>query len=162
MNNQDNYSIEKRELIIKDWETGFEMYNKHVAQITALRGWNLTLMLAYLGFVTSIKLFDIFLIIPMIFVIVGFFILELFEGMYMQFIGRQILKIERIFSIIEERKRNQEIDEYRFRDLELLNQSYIGKVKWAFTHAKGMRVVFWYTFLLLFSIGTFFLLKAKL
>ena len=40
---QDNRTPDDRDLVVKDWETGFGMYNKHVVQITVIRGWTLTL-----------------------------------------------------------------------------------------------------------------------
>jgi len=162
MTDQHNRLPDNRDLVIKDWETGFAMFSKHVAQITALRGWTLTLLLAYLGFLTSIRQFDWYLQVPMGFVIGGFFILELFEGMHMQFIGRQTLRIERIFANPDTDAQNHEIQKHRFRNLELFDCTYRDKLKWALAHAKGIQLLFWYSFVLLFAFGTFHLLRANL
>lgn len=162
MSEQNIYIPDHMDLVVKDWEIGFGMYSKHVSQITTIRGWTLTLILAYLGFLVSTQNFNLYLQIPMAFVIGGFFILELIEGMHMQFIGRRTLKIERIFSHPDIETRSREIKQYLFRDVELHERTHTDRLKWILSYAKGVRVVFWYFFLLLFAFGTFYLLRAKL
>jgi hypothetical protein len=150
-----------RDIVMKDWETGFAMYTKHVAQITALRGWTLTLLLAYLGFLMGIRHFDWYLQVPMGFVIGGFLILELFEGASMQLVSRRTHRIEQIFANPDPDAQNHVLQRYRFRDLELSDCTYVDRLSWAMAHLKNPKVIFWYCFVLLFAFGTFHLFKAN-
>jgi hypothetical protein len=136
----------KEELVIKDWEKGFDMHTKHNSQVSLIRGWTITLLMAYFGFLTSIKRFEFVFIIPMMLIIAGFLILELFEGIYLVSIGRQLHEVERIFMIRDINQRDVCIDKYQFRNLQLAKRRFTDKILSAVSYIKSYRVIFWYSF----------------
>ena len=88
----------KKELIIKDYEGAYDSYKRHESHIFTIRGWTITLIVAYLGFLITLNNFsNYFLILPVAILLFFFFLLESAERCYMSLTGDTMLRIEKIF-----------------------------------------------------------------
>ena len=130
----------KGDLLKKDWEISFNMYTKHILQITSVRGWTITLLIAYLGFLASFNKFDVIFIGPMVLIILGFFILELFEATSLTFISNKVQEVEQLFMLDDPDKFIVGIENYLFRNFEY--QTYTKKFLSIMYYTFKIRVIF--------------------
>ncbi len=144
----DEFLDRKRSLILKDLDTGFASYNRHASQIISIRGWNITLLVAYLGLLSSTGWANVSSsLLAAFFVTLGFWGLEMAERASLKANVENVMKIEKILSIEDQLEFEAELRKYKSRDLQLLEVTFKQRLSWAFS---GMRlgVGVWYGFLL--------------
>jgi hypothetical protein len=109
----------KVSIVEKEIDTGFDVYTRHFAQLSTLRGWTLTLALAYLGFLLTVKSSDFLPVIPFGLILIFFMYLESGERINMRQTGLEVRLVEKIFMENDPAKFKKLVEEYEFRDLRL-------------------------------------------
>lgn len=142
----------KRKLdhIRKDYETAYSSFERHNSQIMHIRGWSITVVIAYLGFAKSISMsLSISLAFPVFVAVLGFYILEAFQLMYCLVNGLNIRQIDRIFSIENDAEFHNTVRKYVFRNLELKNMQTMDKIKKLRCAMYSKETILWYLFLII-------------
>ena len=148
----------KKEMILKDFETAFSCYTRHVSAITGIRGLTVTLLTAYSGFLIKIDQFEQYvLVLPILLIILAFFAVEAFERRSMKFLGEEVRRIERVFMIEDCQEFEQQIVEYEFRDIRLQKKiSFLRKFRELLICMRPLSVLTWYLFLTITFILMYF------
>ena len=68
----------KIQLLMKEYDTAYSANSRHSSQIVSLRGWTITLLLAYFGLLQTgdSEQFTLVVVIPTVLILGGFFVLE--------------------------------------------------------------------------------------
>jgi hypothetical protein len=153
----ENYIKRKTQIVLKDLDQSFSSYSRHSSQITTLRGWSITLVVAYIGLiVTKSKInFSFISFLPILFIIVGFLALEIIERASMLFNANNAKEIQDLFSYENEDQFIEKIISYITMDQKLSTMSFQVKLKWLFSAIFGRKHIVWYSFLIL---AVFFIL----
>lgn len=107
----------KADVIVKDWEIAHATYQGHFNYISTLRGWTVTLLLAYIGFLVSIKSDNFLIILPFVIVLLVFMYLEGGARARAALLVDEIRGIERIFMESDAVKFTELVRAYEFRDI---------------------------------------------
>lgn len=149
--------LESKVLVIaKEIDTAFEAYTRDFSQIATIRGWTLTLALAYTGFLISIRSTSPVTILPLGVVLLLFMYLESRERMEMSLNGDEVCKVEEIFMENDPAKFTDMIQQYEFRDMRQKKQrtSRIQRWKAQIGHIRALSIIAWYSLLFLLTAGT--------
>lgn len=140
----DKYFKRKEKLVINDFKTAFNSYEKIVGKIINVRQWTVTLMsgLVLLSLTETIPVYKIILVA--ILIIISFLLLELRERSSMSFDKKEIVELEKIFMIKNDFIYKQKIYDYIFRDLKLEKLGRKSKFKHLLKSCRNIEVVFWY------------------
>ncbi|MBI5649479.1 MAG: hypothetical protein HZC40_03380 [Chloroflexi bacterium] len=147
----------KISIIAKEIDTGFESYTRHFAQRATLRGWTITLALAYMGFLISIKSNNFLAVLPFAIVLLLFMYIESGEIATMALDGSEVREVEKIFMESDPTKFTVLIQQYEFRDIRLHKQQPSG-IRGRIARLKYMLslgMIAWYSFLLLLVLATY-------
>ncbi len=150
MNLEKEFIERKYQLAKFDLETGFSCNVRHTNQITAIRGWCITLIVAYLGllFTKSDGAVSFLHLSPLILIIVGFSYLELNEKVHAQINAKNVRDIQNIFSHENEEIFKKQISEYITRDLYFKENFGREKSKYLKMAIKSRSTYSWPTLLL--------------
>jgi hypothetical protein len=85
--------------------------------VSTLRGWTVTLLLAYLGFLVSVKSTNVLTILPFVFVLLLFLYLEAGSRARLTALRTEMGEIENIFMETDAAKFTQLIQKFEFRSL---------------------------------------------
>ncbi len=139
----------KKELILLDYQTLFDVYGREFTVIYSFRGWAVTLLTAYFGLLFTVKPINNPLInLPGIFIIISFYILEIAERSVMRRLLKEVRYIESIFMIQSSKDFRREITKYEFRDLRDVKIPLKKKVGDFLLSIFHLQVVAWHLFLL--------------
>lgn len=154
MENGDVLLIEtKKELVIKDLETAFQVNAKLSSYHIALRGWSLTLTLAYSGLIISGKVSSSIMLLPLSVVFGVFAYLEANIRRSGDFSRETIIAIEEIFMRSNWDDFAKGIQQYQFRDLRYQRRS-LGRgikenIQTILISRYSSRIILWYFLLLI-------------
>ena len=141
----DVYFKRKENLVIKDFETAFKCYDKLIGKIASIRQWNVTVMVAMIVFTLANNTPRPDMAIPVIIFFFATLALELRERSSMRFDKQQILELERIFMLKDQKEYEARIENYLFRDLVLRDLGRKSKVMHLIKSIGNNEVIFWYT-----------------
>lgn len=151
----DNKSLEfKTELIYRDFDSLFSVYERETSIIFSFRGWTVTILTGYFGFLlignSSLSFWLIYLI-PL-FIITSFFLLEVAERSVMLKLLKEVRNIEKVFMEKDNNKLIKKIIEYEFRDLRDRKEGMKTKMKYFGKAIITPQVISWYLFLILSTV----------
>lgn len=139
----------KKELVLLDYESLFQVYGREFTIIYSFRGWSVTLLTAYFGFLfTTRPIADQLINIPGFFIIIAFFILEIAERSVMRRLIKEVRYIESIFMLQSPKDFKKQITEYIFRDIRDENLTIKIKVRDLLLSIFNLQVIIWNAFLL--------------
>ena len=139
------YLKRKENLVIKDFESAFKCYEKLLGKIANVRQWTVTVMVALIVFTLTSKDFSLKDIIATVLIcFCAFLILELRERSSMKFDKTVILEMERIFMIQDNDDYETKINEFKFRDLRLVDIKRKQRCLHLLRSLKKPEVIFWY------------------
>ena len=143
------YTRRKKDLIMKDYDTAYDSYKRHESHIFAIRGWTITLSVAYMGFLIAIDGFEnnLFLL-PAIFSFLVFLILESLESRMISFVWNELLKIESIFMIESDEEFTKEIIQYKSRNTRINELTRKDLIRRSFLSMLRLATLLWYFFLI--------------
>lgn len=104
---------------MKELETAFDSYARHRAQIATLRGWSLTVFLAYVGFLIALKSDNFLVVLPYGAFLLLFVRQEAKEQLAGRFDSAEVQKVEEIFTETNPDKFTELIRQYEFRETRL-------------------------------------------
>lgn len=108
----------KKELILLDYQTLFDIYGREFTVIYSFRGWAVTLLTAYFGLLLTARPINNPLInLPGVFIIIAFYILEVAERSVMRRLLKEVRYVESIFMLQSSVDFRRAITKYEFRDL---------------------------------------------
>ena len=111
-----NSLFESKLMIIqKDIEETFSIYNNSKANINTLRGWSLTISLAYFGFLITIQTNNYLLLLPYILFQFFFMYLEATKKDNMDEASSSLYEIKSIFLETDQNKFESVVLAYKFR-----------------------------------------------
>jgi len=139
----------KKELILLDYQTLFDVYGREVTVIYSFRGWPVTLLTAYFGLLYTMRpIYNPLINLPGLFIIIAFYILEVAERSVMRRLLKEVRYVESIFMIQSSVDFRRAISKYEFRDLrdaKIPLKKKIGDILLSLFH---LQVVVWNIFLL--------------
>ena len=155
----------KRQMMVKEFDTAVSWYQHFDGQISGWRGLTTTLLLAYFGFLCTIKgtssVRFIFFLIP-----IPFLLLEVFRRAHLTHLNENIRHLEDIFSGRDEDSFIRQVQDYVFRDQGLHDFTQ----KWKYLGAWGryalrslaeVDALIWYIFIILFDIAFYIFFSSK-
>lgn len=134
-------------LVIKDLETAYTAHSRHAVNINLMRNLTITLILAYFGFLFTVKPFNVYAGIPIIFLALMFIILETLEKSFMLYLASEITLIQNIFMIENHEEFRDEIRKYQFREMRQEWKEWNIMRKHFRNSLKSVHSLIWYTFL---------------
>lgn len=154
----------KKELVIKDYESLFNVYGRQTNIVMTFRSWTITLLTGYYGFLLATKLeysYSLILVIPF-FIIIMFLVLEVAERSVMVSLLKELRTLEKMFMETDEKKLKKNIMKYEFRDIrdtkQKVNSRIVGFIK-AFIIPQ---IISWYPLIIVFNfLITCFILFQK-
>jgi hypothetical protein len=155
---------QKVPIVSKDLDTAFQIYGRYSSQVDTLRGWSLTLLLAYLGFLISIKPGSVSVLFPFVVVMSLFAYLEGRYRSYQSFPGKEVREVEAIFMETDHTKFVDMIRQYEFRDLRM-HKRRMGRIERIINASKFMlslEVVTWYSLLFTLLIVAYVAIHSRL
>lgn len=109
----------KYDLLLLDFETAFE-WTQHIdSQISNLRSWTITLLLAYAGFLFTQQTRNDQMLLPLMMIPIPFVFLEIYRRMHFSFLGDEVRRIEQMFMVEDNQEFERHLRAYVFRDLKL-------------------------------------------
>ena len=136
---------EKVAIIAKELDTGFLVFNRSATQLFTMQGWTLTVVLAYLAFMASIKADNALILLPLLIVLLLFMYMEAFHRRDMHWTAKEICAVESIFMEADPARFTEIVKEYKFRDIRLHTEKE--KQPWPFKYLVNVRVIVWYLLL---------------
>jgi hypothetical protein len=152
----------KVQLVMKEYDTAFASYSRHSSQIVSLRGWTITLLLAYFGLLQArgTEAITIVVSIPVILILGGFFVLEALERLYAKINIDNILEIQEQFAQGSSEAFGQWIRTYEFRDQRIRRLGRRAKARLLLRSLGGFQSLVWYSFLVALLLGMLVALRA--
>lgn len=151
----------KKELIYRDFESLFSVYERETNIIFNFRNWTITLLSGYFGvlviqpdLLTQLAAFAL----P-VFIIVSFALLEIAERSVMVSLLKEVRKIEKIFMEENSNKLAEKINQYEFRDLRDKKMKLKTKIKYLKKASLTPQVLSWYPFIAIASTAMVLLIK---
>jgi hypothetical protein len=147
-NNMDFVLAQKSIMLVKDYETAFQVYGREEVIVYNFRSWTITLVSAYLGFLlTKTNTLELRDAIPGIVVIFIFYILEVSERSVMKRIVEDVRRIENIFMETSELNLKKNILLYKFRDIRDKERNIIIEVFDFIKSLFAIQVIWWFIFI---------------
>lgn len=141
----------KKELVLKDFDSLFSVYERQTSIIFSFRGWAISILTAYFGFLLvagRVIPLNVLYAIPF-FIIVSFLILEVAERGIMIKLLKEVRSLEKIFMEKDLKILKKKILKYEFRDLRDQKESKKEKIKYFWRALYTPQVLFWYPFLII-------------
>jgi hypothetical protein len=138
---------EKVTIIAKDIDMQFQFFNRSAMQLSTLQGWTLTVVLAYLAFLASIRAHSALTLLPLGFVILLFMFLEVRLRRDLFSACSEMRDIERVFMESNPVKFTEDVKKYVFRDMTAETKQWPNPFK----YLKNPRVITWYVSLFLLA-----------
>jgi len=139
----------KLQLLMKEYETAYTSYSRHSSQIVSLRGWTITLLLAYFGLLQAggSKEFTLVIVIPAVLILGGFFVLEALEKLYAKLNVDNVLEIQQHFAQGTDEEFDRWVEAYEFRDHRIRRLERRDKARLLLHVLGGFQMLLWYSFL---------------
>jgi hypothetical protein len=154
----------KKELVIKDYESLFNVYGRQTNIVLTFRSWTITLLTGYYGFLLATKLeysCSLILLIPF-FIITMFLVLEVAERSVMVKLLEELRTLEKMFMENNEKKLRKKIMKYEFRDIRDTKQTANSRIGGFFKAFLRPQIISWYLLIIVFNILiTCFILSQK-
>ena len=111
----------KSQIILKDLDQAFSSYARHSAQISTLRGWSITIVVAYVGLCVTKSNLNLsnFSLLPIVFIVICFFFPEIVERALMVFNHDTAREIQGLFSQENEDQFIRKLKAYETMDQKL-------------------------------------------
>jgi len=113
---------QKISIIHKDIDAAFSKYLQANTNVNTLRGWSLTVSLAYFGFLISIQSGIYTLFIPYLIFLFLFMYLEAIERDKSKDASDELRLIKGIFKVNDLEELQSEVSKYEFRDFRVQNR----------------------------------------
>jgi len=141
---RDLYFVRKEKFVHKEFDTGFNSYQRLEGKIGNVRQWTITINVGFAVYVLSENknLIMLFLVITIFMLIL--LLLELRTRSSMAFDKGNILKLERLFDEKNNEMYRKCVEEYKFRDERLSELTAITKLKHYFCSFFKGEVIVWY------------------
>lgn len=154
---------QKVSVVLKDLDTAFQVYGRCASQIDNLRGWSLTLLLAYVTFLISIKPSTVLVLVPFVVTMMLFMYLEGRRRREQSFLGNEVRQVERIFMETDHSKFIQLIKEYEFRDLRGhgMRVRRAERIMITSKSVLSVTVVGWYSLLIMLAVAGYFFIHSR-
>lgn len=137
----------KKELLLKDYDSLFVVFDRETTIVYNLRGWEITLLALWITVFLPLKSSKPkFLYLSGIFIIVAFYILEVSERSTMIVLLKELRSLEKIFELKATADFNTAVLNYEFRDLRDANQSKLTAS--VFRAMFDPKVIWWHIVLL--------------
>jgi hypothetical protein len=153
------YLKRKQDLMLKELDTAFSWYQHIESQLSAWRGLHITILVAYIGFLFTVKPTNNAMRIPILVILFPFIIIEIYKRGHLIFLGKNIREVEDIFMNKDDDIFTKQIDAYVFRDTRLkYGNVFHSLISWIRYMALGIfdiEVVIWYTFIVFSSIAAY-------
>lgn len=118
-----NFNFEQKiSIIYKDIDAAFSKYLQASTNVNILRGWSLTVSLAYFGFLISIQTGNYYLFIPYLAFLFLFMYLEAIERDKSKEASDELRFIKEIFKEDELNEFQNKVVAYEFRDFRIQNR----------------------------------------
>ena len=144
----DSTSQFKIEIIYKDIDAAYSKYIQANTNISTLRGWSLTVSLAYFGFLITVQSGNFILLLPYVLFLIPFMYLEAIERDKSRDASEELRLIKNIFNETELTSFNNKVSEYEFRDFRISNRPIFSCYRiW-----KRFKIIFYPDSLLWYSI----------
>lgn len=153
------YFKRKESLVINDFQTAFNCYDRLVGKIASLRQWTVTIMIAMIIYAFSNGDFLPNIIFPVLISLFTFLILELRERSSMRYNKQEILQTEIIFMLKNHDEYQQKIEDYIFRDLKLGRLGRKTKIMHLVQSLRKPEVIFWYSTWILIWVAVYIIKK---
>lgn len=153
---QINYKLEylkrKQDLILKDFDTAFSWYQHIESQIYVGRSLVVTLILAYVGFLFTIKVSSNAVVTPLLIIPIPFILNEIYRRGHLIFLGKNIRHIEKMFATEDENNFYDLVHGYTFRDMRLQYGVVFGNlilwIKYMLNGILDVDAIIWYIFVI--------------
>lgn len=144
----------KTELIYRDFDSLFSVYERETSIVFSFRGWTITMLTAYFGFLIVINssLSSWILYSIPLFIIISFLFLEVAERSVMLKLLKEVRSIEKIFMERNINKLEKKIIDYEFRDLRDAKEKMKIKIGYFAKAIATPQVISWYSFLIISTI----------
>ncbi len=154
------YIRRKKDLIMKDYDTAYDSYKRHESHIFVIRGWTITLSVAYMGFLIAIDGFEnnLFLL-PAIFSFIVFLLLESIERRTIVLVCKELLKIESLFMIESYEEFTKEMIQYKSRNTRFNEFTKKELICMSFLSMLRLSILLWYLFLIVIFLSIYFSIK---
>jgi hypothetical protein len=144
----------KKAMVMKDYDSLFNVYGRETNIVFLFRGWTITLLTGYYGFLMASKFeYSLFFInaIPL-FVITMFLLLEVGERSIMLKLIEELRNLEKMFMETDEEILKKSIMEYEFRDIrDIKTYSLKNRMKNYLKTFGRPQVLSWYPLILIFN-----------
>lgn len=155
----------KKSMVMKDYDSLFNVYGRETNIVLLFRGWTITLLTGYYGFLMATKTDSSLLLINAIpaFIIFMFLILEVGERTVMIKLLDELRYLEAIFMETDEISLRKKIVAYKFRDIRDLDEYKTRKLyKNYFKTFLRPQILSWYPLMFTFNfLILIFILKQK-
>lgn len=136
---------EKVAMIGKELDTGFLVFNRSATQLFTMQGWTLTVVLAYLAFMASIKADNALILLPLLVVLLLFMYMEAFHRRDMHWTAKEICDVEKMFMETDPTMFTENVRQYKFRDIRLHAEKQ--RQPLPFKYLFNGKVIVWYLLL---------------
>ncbi len=133
-----------------DLNSAFSWYQHNENQIAIIRGWSVTVLFGYIGFLFVQDPIDNSLLLPLLFSPIPFFIFEIYRRIHLAFLRDEVKKGERILIIQDTDDYIEALEDYTYRDLRMGFK--INWIKYFFSSFLDIEGTVWYILVYLISI----------
>ena len=146
---QGNGLQRKMQLLMKEYDTAYTSYARHSSQIVSLRGWSITLLLAYFGLLQAIGSngLKLVVIIPAGLILGGFIVLEALEKCFARLNVDNVLEIQQQSVQGSDEQFERWVEAYEFRDHRIRRLRRREKARLLLGELGGFQTLLWYSFL---------------
>ena len=152
---------QKVSIVAKDLDTAFQVYGRYVTRLTSLRGWTVTILLAYMGFLITNKTDKVIALLPLGLVLLLFMYLEAIYRRELRFLAKEVRKVQEIFMEDDPAKFADLIKEYKFRDLRAhaVRETQMNRIIKTLKFMLLPQIIGWYFLLLLLAVACYLEIK---
>jgi uncharacterized protein YxeA len=148
-----NYIIRKSQMMLKDYDTAFDVVGRETQLIYNFRGWEITLLVLLLTLFTSkATISPRFMRAVGLYIMIAFFLLELSERIVINHVMQQLLTLETILDLKTTREYNLAAYNYQFRDIRDVSIPLLDNKSWK--TIEDPKIYLWYIFI----VTTYFIL----
>ena len=151
----------KVSIVVKDLDTAFEVYSRYVTRLTSLRGWTVTILLAYMGFLISNKTDKVIALLPLGLILLLFMYLEAVYRGELRFLAKEVREVQEIFMEDDPAKFADRIRDYTFRDLRAhaVRETRMNRMIKPLKFMLLPETIAWYFLLLLLAVACYLEIK---
>lgn len=152
---------QKISIVAKDLDTAFQVYGRYITRLTSLRGWTVTIVIAYMGFLITNKTDKVIALLPLGLILLLFMYLEAIYRRELRFLAKEVRKVQEIFMEDDPAKFADRIREYKFRDLRshAVRESHMNRIIKSLRYVFLPEIIVWYLLLLLLAVACYLEIK---